>query len=74
MVVDAVFAHPAFGSGTVKTYAKGSYPKNTNVRHHSDVDVVLLSIFRGRATRPQRQHGNTCGTWLHIYEVAGEGA
>lgn len=41
MVADAVSAHPAFESSTIKTYTKGSYPNNTNVRRDSDVDVVV---------------------------------
>lgn len=41
MVADAIASHPAFGSSSVKTYTKGSYPNNTNVRRDSDVDVVV---------------------------------
>lgn len=41
MVADAVSVHPAFMGSTVKTYTKGSYPNNTNVRRDSDVDVVV---------------------------------
>jgi phage tail protein X len=41
MVADAVSVHPVFAGSTVKTYTKGSYPNNTNVRRDSDVDVVV---------------------------------
>jgi hypothetical protein len=41
MVANAVSAHPAFWGYTIKTYTKGSYPNNTNVRRDSDVDVVV---------------------------------
>ena len=41
MVKDAVNAHAPFRGLEIKTYTKGSYPNNTNVRRDSDVDVVV---------------------------------
>jgi len=39
MVREAVSGHPAFSDCSLKVYAKGSYPNNTNVRADSDVDI-----------------------------------
>jgi hypothetical protein len=41
MVNEAIAAWPAFDDISVKAYAKGSYPNNTNVRYDSDVDIVV---------------------------------
>ncbi|MCC5947770.1 MAG: nucleotidyltransferase [Nitriliruptoraceae bacterium] len=41
MIRDAVRAHPAFDGVSLRTFAKGSYPNNTNVRVDSDVDVAV---------------------------------
>ena len=41
MVREAIAAHSAFSGCSFRTYAKGSYPNNTNVRADSDVDVAV---------------------------------
>ena len=41
MIRQAVAAHPAFSGYSFRTYAKGSYPNNTNVRTDSDVDIAV---------------------------------
>jgi hypothetical protein len=41
MVREAIVAHPGFKGCDLSTYAKGSYPNNTNVRADSDVDIAV---------------------------------
>jgi len=41
MVREAVQAHDGFDGVALRTFAKGSYPNNTNVRADSDVDIAL---------------------------------
>lgn len=41
MIKDAVNGHPPFRGVSLRVYAKGSYPNNTNVRLDSDVDIVV---------------------------------
>ncbi|WP_433721725.1 nucleotidyltransferase domain-containing protein [Actinoplanes sp. CA-051413] len=41
MVSDAIKAWPALRNTSMRIYAKGSYPNNTNVRADSDVDIVV---------------------------------
>jgi hypothetical protein len=41
MIREAVTAHPGFKDCSLRVYAKGSYPNNTNVVTDSDVDVAV---------------------------------
>lgn len=41
MIREAINAHPPFDGYSLRVYAKGSYPNNTNVRADSDVDVAV---------------------------------
>ena len=41
MIRGAIAAHRTFDGYSVKVYAKGSYPNNTNVRLDSDVDIAV---------------------------------
>ena len=41
MIRGAITTHRAFNGYSVKVYAKGSYPNNTNVRLDSDVDIAV---------------------------------
>lgn len=41
MIRQAIDSHESFTNCSLKVYAKGSYPNNTNVRSDSDVDMAL---------------------------------
>ena len=41
MIRQAIDSHESFTNCSLKVYAKGSYPNNTNVRSDSDVDIAV---------------------------------
>ncbi len=41
MIREAIDSHEPFNNCSLKVYAKGSYPNNTNVRSDSDVDIAV---------------------------------
>lgn len=70
MVREAIDAHSAFSGCSFRTYAKGSYPNNTNVRADSDVDVAVQCsevVYWGEHTPGAHPRGPSYdGPWTPI--------